>query len=94
VAGPHHRHGLRAPLPFPLRGLTRALVGLNAGTWIYVLMAGWLMARATPDHVRTRASQKDEGAPQMLGILCLAAVLSLTAILYHSAALSGRCQAT
>lgn len=65
--------------------VTRALVGWNAAVWSYLLLMGWLMARATEDKVREIADQEDEGAVAVLAIISIAATLSLAAIVFELA---------
>jgi uncharacterized membrane protein len=63
-----------------LRSLARAIIGWNVGAWTYILLAGWLMVRASPNDVRERAAREDEGAAPMLTVMTTAAILSLAAI--------------
>lgn len=65
--------------------VTRALVGWNAVIWSYLLLMGWLMARADEDRVREIAEQEDEGAVAVLAIISIAATLSLAAIIFELA---------
>ncbi|WP_230027325.1 DUF1345 domain-containing protein [Massilia sp. Bi118] len=60
--------------------LRRALIGWNAGVWIYLLGMAWLMTRADHRKVREIASRQDENAGLVLFTLVVAAVLSLYAI--------------
>jgi uncharacterized membrane protein len=63
--------------------VTRALLGWNAAVWSYLLLMGWLMARASVGKVREIAEQEDEGAVAVLAIISIAATLSLAAIIFE-----------
>jgi uncharacterized membrane protein len=60
--------------------LRRALIGWNAGVWIYLLGMGWLMTRADHRKVRAIAGKQDESAGLVLFTLVVGAMLSLYAI--------------
>jgi uncharacterized membrane protein len=60
--------------------LRRALIGWNAGVWIYLLGMAWLMSRADHRKVREIAGKQDESAGLVLFTLVVGAVLSLYAI--------------
>lgn len=59
---------------------TRALVGWNLGTTLYVLLTATMMWRSTHALMRRRALQHDEGAVAVLVLAVLATVGSLAAI--------------
>jgi uncharacterized membrane protein len=61
--------------------LRRALVGWNAGVWVYLLGMGWMMMRADHRKVRAIAGREDENAGMVLFILIVGALLSLYAII-------------
>jgi uncharacterized membrane protein len=61
--------------------LRRALIGWNAGVWVYLVGMIWLMARADHRKVREIASRQDESAGTVLSTMVLGAVLSLYAII-------------
>jgi uncharacterized membrane protein len=60
--------------------LRRALIGWNAGVWIYLFGMGWLMLRADQRKVREIAGRQDESAGLVLFTLVVGAMLSLYAI--------------
>lgn len=60
--------------------LRRALIGWNAGVWIYLLGMAWMMTRADHRKVRDIAGRQDESAGLVLFTLVVGAVLSLYAI--------------
>jgi uncharacterized membrane protein len=60
--------------------LRRALIGWDAGVWIYLLGMAWLMMRADHRKVREIASRQDENAGLVLSTLIVGAMLSLYAI--------------
>jgi uncharacterized membrane protein len=63
-----------------LSGPTRTLVAWDAGTGLYLVLAGIMMARATVERMRHRARLEDEGAAAVLGLAVVAATASLAAI--------------
>jgi uncharacterized membrane protein len=60
--------------------LRRALIGWDAGVWIYLFGMAWLMMRADHRKVREIASRQDENAGLVLSTLIVGAMLSLYAI--------------
>jgi uncharacterized membrane protein len=56
----------------------RALIGWNAGVWIYLAGMMWLMMRADHHKVREIASRQDENAGTVLFTLIVGVVLSCT----------------
>lgn len=72
--------GLLLGVFLPGAPLQRALLGWNAGVWLYLVMVWWLMARARPDGVKEFAEQEDESATMVLVLVCVAAMASLAAI--------------
>jgi uncharacterized membrane protein len=60
--------------------ITRLIIGWNAGACLYLLLAGIMMTRSTPDTIQKRACQQDDGQMVILAIVVLAAVVSLSAI--------------
>lgn len=67
-------------VPASLHSVTRMLIGWNAAVWCYLILMGWLMARASHADVRRIAEQEDNSAAIVLAILSAAAVASLAAI--------------
>lgn len=60
--------------------ITRLLIGWNAGVLLYLALAGWMMARSDHAQLKRRASLEDEGALVILGLMVVAALASLVAI--------------
>ena len=75
-------------MPAPALWLTRVLIGWNTAVWCYLVLMGWLMARASHEDVRRIAEQEDQSAGIVLVILSMAAVASLAAIVMELATVS------
>jgi len=60
--------------------VTRALVGWNIGTGLYLLLAARLMFWSTHEHMRSRALQHDEGRHMVLALVITSAIACLAAI--------------
>ena len=75
--------GLIAGTAYPLSDshITQALIGWNVVSWSYLILMGWLMARASHARVRLIAEQEDKGAIAILVIMSLGALASLAAII-------------
>lgn len=71
---------LWVPPDLARRTATRLLLGWNVLAWSYLLMAGWMMARSTPDTMRQRARDQDEGAGVILTLVAAGTLASLGAI--------------
>ena len=69
--------------------ITRALIAWNSGVWAYLVAMAWLMMRANHHKVKEIASRQDESAGLVLATLTVAAVISLTAIVYELGAAAG-----
>jgi len=69
-------------LPSDWLPLSRALTGWNAAVWFYLGAMAWMMARASHARVRTIAVQQDNSAPVVLTIMSIAAVFSLSSIVF------------
>jgi uncharacterized membrane protein len=67
-------------LPVQWNLVTRILAAWNVTVWLYLLLAGWLMLRSNHGLVRRFAQQEDRSAAAILGIMSLAALASLAAI--------------
>jgi len=67
-------------LPAHLTASSRALLSWNVGVWSYLVLMGWLMARAKTHKVKAMAMQEDENALVILVLLSLSATISLGAI--------------
>lgn len=62
------------------QAMTRWITGWNTTTSLYLMMGGFMMARATHDEIRRRARLQDEGRWVILLLVILSAVASLAAI--------------
>jgi uncharacterized membrane protein len=60
---------------------TRLLVGWNIGVVLYLVLAYWLIARASVDDIPINAAREDEGRLAILILTVLAAIASLGGIL-------------
>jgi uncharacterized membrane protein len=67
-------------LPSALSRPTRALLAWDAGTGLYLALAGVMMLRENVERMRWRARREDDGAAAVLGLAVAAAVASLAAI--------------
>jgi uncharacterized membrane protein len=65
------------------------LVGWNAGVALYLVLAYYLMARSSAEHIRGHAARADEGQIAILVLTVLAALASLGAILAELGASPG-----
>jgi uncharacterized membrane protein len=63
-----------------LHEITRAIIGWNAGACLYLMLAAQMMFRANPDKMRARAAAQDDGKFVVLGMVIVAAIASLGAI--------------
>ncbi|CAN7513526.1 DUF1345 domain-containing protein [Pseudoduganella sp. LjRoot289] len=82
---------LSAPmLPDAWRLTTRILASWDMAVWAYLLTMGWMMMRADHRKVKRVAAREDEKAPVILAVLCVAAVISLLAIVSELSALRGK----
>ncbi|HJV06339.1 DUF1345 domain-containing protein [Paludibacterium denitrificans] len=63
-----------------LQPVTRYIVGWNAGAGLYLLLALRMIFRASEEHIRRRAHIEDEGQWLVLGLVIVAAIISLMAI--------------
>ncbi|WP_377703655.1 DUF1345 domain-containing protein [Pseudoduganella sp. UC29_71] len=77
-------------LPESWRLVTRILAGWDAAVWAYLLTMGWMMMRADHRKVKRVAAAEDERGPMILAVLCVAAVISLMAIVSELAVLHGQ----
>lgn len=74
-------------LPAAITGQTRALWVWNVALWAYLLLLGVMMGRATHSHVSQVAREEDRGAVVILLLSCLAAVMSVAALVGQLGAL-------
>jgi uncharacterized membrane protein len=70
-------------LPDTLTPVRRALLAWNTAVWPYLFATGWSMMRADHHTVRSVAGRQDESAGMVLVTLSIAALASLTAIVYE-----------
>jgi uncharacterized membrane protein len=70
-------------MPSNLDLLTRVLIGWNVGVWLFLVSAGWMMLRADHDRLREHAIAQADGAAAVLGVVIVAAVFSLVAIVFE-----------
>jgi uncharacterized membrane protein len=68
------------PDSLALHGITRAIVGWNTGACIYLILAARMMFWANPEKIRARALEQDDGKFVVLGMVVVAAIASLGAI--------------
>ncbi|MCY7304863.1 MAG: DUF1345 domain-containing protein [Rhodoferax sp.] len=83
---------LYAALPTDLAGAasTRFLISWNCAVALYLLLIGLVMAGATPETIRERAIEQEEGGKTLLLLVVLTAVAILTAIVVELSAVSGQ----
>jgi len=63
-----------------IRDTTRFLLTWNAAVFLYLLLAGVMMARSSNEKIRRRALHQDEGRKTVLLLVVLTAMASLVAI--------------
>lgn len=68
-----------------MHDVTRYIVGWNAGAWLYLALAGWMMFGAGRKPIRHWARVEDEGQWLVLLLVCVAAAASLSAIVMELA---------
>jgi uncharacterized membrane protein len=68
-------------LPHDWRQGTRLLVSWDCSTGLYLVLAGWMMARSNIDRIRYRAGLQDEGQFVILGLTTVTALVSLAGIM-------------
>jgi uncharacterized membrane protein len=66
--------------PSAWRQASRLLIAWNAGAWLYLVLAGVMMARASQADIRRRALDQDESRSVILGLTIVAAAASMAAI--------------
>jgi uncharacterized membrane protein len=65
--------------------ITRLLIGWNTGAWLYIALAGLMMATSTAERTRHRARAQDEGRVVIITLVMVAAIASLAAIVVQLA---------
>ncbi|HEX8987249.1 MAG TPA: DUF1345 domain-containing protein [Rhodocyclaceae bacterium] len=73
------------PTALAPHGLTRLVVGWNAGACLYLLLAWHMIVRSTHERMRLRASREDEGRFVILAMVIVAAFACLGAIVVELA---------
>ena len=68
------------PKSLALHPVTRAIIGWNAGAWLYLIFAARMMFWTTHEKIRTRAIAQDDGRYVVLGMVITAAIVSIGAI--------------
>lgn len=68
------------PRSLALHEITRAIIGWNVGAWLYLILAARMMFWATSEKMRTRAIEQDDGKFIVLGMVIVAAIVSIGAI--------------
>lgn len=68
------------PTEWAPQSVTRAIVGWNVGTVLYLALAAKMMFWSTHERMRTRALQHDEGRTVVLMLVVTAALMSIGAI--------------
>jgi len=76
-------------LPEARSPVSRALVGWNAGVWLYLVLVAHLMVKADHSHLRRTAAAHAEGARILLAVVVLAALISVVAIVVELSAAKG-----
>lgn len=73
--------GIILPKSLALHDITRAIIGWNIGAWLYLTLAARMMFWASQEKMRTRAIVQDDGKFLVLGMVIVAAVASIGAII-------------
>ena len=69
--------------------VTRALTGWNVAVWANLFQIGWLVVTSSHARVKAIAEREDAGAGTVVGILSIAAPLSLLAIILELTSAKG-----
>ena len=72
--------------PGTLGLLSRALLGWNAGVWLYLVSAGWIMFRSDANRMQRAALAQAESSAAVLALVVVAAIVSLVAIVLELSA--------
>lgn len=65
--------------------LTRVMACWDILVWVYIATMGWMMAKADQHDIKRAACRQDEKGPVILGVLSLAVLVSLAAIVLQLA---------
>lgn len=76
-------------MPDTWRFTTRLLLSWDFGTGLYLVLAGWVMARANHESIRQRAAMQDDGRLVILCMTTITAMASLAAIVAELATAKG-----
>ena len=68
------------PESWALHDVTRAIVGWNIGAWLYLMLAARMMFWTTHEKIRVRAIKQDDGRYVVLGMVIVAAIVAIGAI--------------
>ena len=68
------------PISLAQREVTRMIIGWNVGACLYLLLAARIMFWSSDARMRTRAIQQDDGKYIVLGMVVIAAIMSIGAI--------------
>jgi uncharacterized membrane protein len=68
------------PKSLALHEVTRAIVGWNVGAWLYLILAARMMFWTNREKMRARAIAQDDGKFVVLGMVIVAAFVSIGAI--------------
>jgi uncharacterized membrane protein len=68
------------PRSFALHEISRAIIGWNVGAWLYLMLAARMMFWTSHEKMRSRAIAQDDGKFVVLGMVIVAAIVSLGAI--------------
>ena len=68
------------PESLAMHEVTRAIVSWNVGAWLYLILAARMMFWTTHEKIRTRATAQDDGKFVVLGMVIVAAIVSIGAI--------------
>jgi uncharacterized membrane protein len=68
------------PKSLALHEVTRAIVGWNVGAFLYLVLAARMMFWTTREKMRARAIAQDDGKFFVLGMVIIAAIMSVGAI--------------
>lgn len=67
-------------IPASLSSPTRIFTAWNIGVWFYIVSLWVLMFRADSTRIKKIAQKQNDSAALMLGLICVAAVMSLLAV--------------
>ncbi len=68
------------PRSWAYHEVTRAIIGWNMGAWLYLMFAARMMFWATHEKMRRRAIAQDDGKFVVLGMVIIASLISIGAI--------------